>query len=259
MKNSLLETMARGDIAYGLLLRQARTVDIALAAASCNLDWLFLDLEHNTMDLGTAVQISVTAQAVGLAPIIRVPKGDYGLACRLLDGGATGAIMPNIRNSAEAAEFARACRYWPDGGRSFAGTSPHTGFRPMKTGEALIEIEEIIALFATIESREGAANMDEILGTRGINGIFLGLQDLSIDLGVPGQTNHADVVEVIERGITLALRHGKFIGIAGIIDAGELRARLDLGCHFAIVGNDLNLLRDGIAGRLRQLAGPPQD
>lgn len=252
-KNDLLETMRRSEIAFGLLVRQARTVDIGKAMAQCGLSWLFLDLEHNTMELGTAVQISIAAQDSGVTPIVRVPKGEFGLACRLLDGGAMGVIMPNVQNAAEAVRFVAACRYWPLGARSFAGTLPHTGFKPMTTREMLEKVDPITALFAMVESRAGAENAEEIIATPGIDGLFLGIQDLSIDLGVPGETGHPAVRDVIRSTIEACRKHRKFVGIAGIGDAAQLKECLAQGCNFAIVGNDLNLLMQAVTRRLADI------
>ena len=61
LKNAALERLRAGELALGIGLRQARTVDIAKAMRTAGFDWLFIDMEHNSMDLDTAVQISVAA------------------------------------------------------------------------------------------------------------------------------------------------------------------------------------------------------
>ena len=47
MHNAAKERLAAGELALGVILRQARTVDIAPAMKACGYDWLVLDLEHN--------------------------------------------------------------------------------------------------------------------------------------------------------------------------------------------------------------------
>ena len=56
--NHALRQLRAGKLAIGLGLRQARTVDIAQMASTCGFDWLFIDCEHNSMDLDTAAQIA---------------------------------------------------------------------------------------------------------------------------------------------------------------------------------------------------------
>src|SRR5690606_35823927 len=68
LKNAALDRLRAGQLAIGVGLRQARTVDIAKAMRTAGYDWLFIDMEHNSMDLDTAVQISVAAQDAGITP-----------------------------------------------------------------------------------------------------------------------------------------------------------------------------------------------
>ena len=70
IQNTTKEKLASGDLAIGVGIRQARTVDIAKAMKTAGFDWLFIDMEHNSMDIDMAVQISVTAQEVGITPLV---------------------------------------------------------------------------------------------------------------------------------------------------------------------------------------------
>src|SRR5260370_1027712 len=103
---------------------------------ACGYDWLFLDVEYNSMDLDTAVQISVAALGAGIAPIVRVPAGQFWLATRVLDGGALGIVMPHVDTPEEAHEIADRLRYPPQGHRSIAGGLPHFGYVPIAAGAA---------------------------------------------------------------------------------------------------------------------------
>ena len=67
LRNPARDRLEAGELALGVGIRQSRTVDIASIMKACGYDWLFLDLEHNSMDLDTAVQISVAALGAGIA------------------------------------------------------------------------------------------------------------------------------------------------------------------------------------------------
>ena len=100
--NPARERLQNGELAIGIGLRQARTVDIAFAMKACGFDWLFIDLEHGTMGLDTAVQISIAALGAGISPIVRVPRA-VTILRRALDGGAYGIVIPmSIRLSRPA-------------------------------------------------------------------------------------------------------------------------------------------------------------
>ena len=66
--NPAKERLEAGEISLGVGLRQARTVDIGKAMKASGYDWLFIDLEHNSMDIDMACQISVAAQDAGITP-----------------------------------------------------------------------------------------------------------------------------------------------------------------------------------------------
>ena len=104
LRNAAIERLRAGELAVGIILRSARTVDIAPAMKAAGYDWLFLDLEHNSMDLDTAVQISVAALGAGIAPVARVPARQLWLATRVLDGGGLGIVMPHVDTPEEAKE-----------------------------------------------------------------------------------------------------------------------------------------------------------
>ena len=102
-----------GELAIGVGLRQARTVDIGKAMKTCGFDWLFIDMEHNAMDVDTAVQISVAAQDAGITPIVRVPGYQHFHATRLLDGGAQGIVVPHVDTVEVAAQMVANTKYPP--------------------------------------------------------------------------------------------------------------------------------------------------
>jgi len=89
--NVARERLARGQLSLGVGLRQARTVDIAKAMKTAGFDWLFIDLEHGSIPLDVAAQISTAALDAGITPIVRVPHAEYALATRALDTGARWA------------------------------------------------------------------------------------------------------------------------------------------------------------------------
>ena len=96
VKNSARERLAAGELAIGVGVRLARTIEIGKLMRGCGYDWLLIDLEHGTIGLDTASQISMAALDAGIAPIVRVPQDEYSMAARAIDGGAMGIIMPHV-------------------------------------------------------------------------------------------------------------------------------------------------------------------
>src|SRR5437667_409678 len=67
--NLAKQRLKEGRLALGLGLRQARTVDIASAAATCGFDWLFIDMEHNAMSVDAAAQPGVDVLLIGTSDL----------------------------------------------------------------------------------------------------------------------------------------------------------------------------------------------
>ncbi|MBO6784853.1 MAG: aldolase, partial [Alphaproteobacteria bacterium] len=83
-----------------------------------------IDLEHGPLTLDQTAQISVAALATGIAPLVRVPKGEFAMATRALDGGALGIVMPSCETADEAREIVDRLHYPPEGRRSVVGGLP---------------------------------------------------------------------------------------------------------------------------------------
>jgi 4-hydroxy-2-oxoheptanedioate aldolase len=90
-------------------VNQLRTPNIAMIAAACGFDAVYIDLEHNPTSLETAAGVCVAALGMGITPIARVTSHDPHDATRILDCGAQGVMVPHVQNAAEARAIVEAC------------------------------------------------------------------------------------------------------------------------------------------------------
>jgi 4-hydroxy-2-oxoheptanedioate aldolase len=255
LKNLARERLDTGELALGVGLRQARTVDTAAIMKACGYDWLFLDLEHNSMDLDTAVQISVAALAAGIAPIARVPAGQHWLATRILDGGGLGIVMPHVDTVAEAREITDRLRYPPRGHRSIAGGLPHFGYAPVSTAEATAAIDAATLVVVMLETPKAIENAAAIAAVPGIDALLIGTSDLSIELGIPGQFEDQRIVAAYRTVVEACSSHGKHAGIGGIYEEALLRRYIGMGVRLVLGGNDLGLMMSAATARAGMLRG----
>src|SRR2546428_25223 len=114
--NKARERLAAGQLALGMALRQARTVEIGRVLAACGFDFAFVDMEHNTMSIDTAAQIAVACHDAGVTPLVRVPGYEHHLATRLLDAGAMGIVFPHVDTPEHAKQLLSNCKYPGMGG-----------------------------------------------------------------------------------------------------------------------------------------------
>ncbi len=151
--NPLAERMKKGELGLNLMIRHARTVDIALAARTCGFDGLFFDLQHGVISEQEVSQMSVAAMNMGVTPLVRVPEKDYAAALRMLDNGALGIIMPEVTTVEDARNSVAACKYPPVGNRGAFGGWAHFGYRGVPTAEARKAINDATLLILMIESK----------------------------------------------------------------------------------------------------------
>ena len=110
IRNIARERLEAGELAIGMGVRQARSVDIGKIMKTCGYDWLFIDMEHGSMSVDDTVQISIAASDAGITPIVRVPGFQHFHATRVLDGGALGVVFPHVDTAEIANELANFCR-----------------------------------------------------------------------------------------------------------------------------------------------------
>ncbi len=158
--------------------------EICSLMAEAGYDAVVLDWQHGPGVTETTVVPCIDAiNAVpGVASLVRLPSvNDYYIS-HVLDAGASGVIVPMIRSADEARIAGAACRYAPEGHRSM-GYAPH-----MRSGETLQEYtlranREIICL-VMIETKEALECVEEVCGVPGIDGLYIGPFDLSLNMGV---------------------------------------------------------------------------
>lgn len=88
------EKLAGNEVVASMTVRFARSIEIAQIAKTAGFDTLYVDLEHNTLPIDTCCQICVSAQQIGITPLVRVPANTPDYIYRVLDGGAMGVITP---------------------------------------------------------------------------------------------------------------------------------------------------------------------
>jgi len=253
LRNPVRVRLEAGELALGIGIRQSRTVDIAAIMKACGYDWLFLDLEHNSMDLDTAVQISVAALGAGIAPIVRVPAGQFWLATRVLDGGALGIVMPHVDTAEEAREIADRLRYPPQGHRSVAGGLPHFGYAPVSTAAARAALNAATLVVVMLETPRAISNAAAIAAVPGIDSLLIGTHDLTMEFGIPGQLDDERIVEAYRTVVEACRAHGKYAGIGGVYEESLMRRYIGMGVRLVLGGGDLGFMTAAASERAKML------
>jgi 4-hydroxy-2-oxoheptanedioate aldolase len=217
-------------------------------------DSLTIDLQHGVVDYQTAVGMLQAISTTATVPMVRVPWLDPGIVMKMLDAGSYGVICPMINNRAEAETFVRACRYPPRGNRSM-GPIRATLF----AGEDYARhANDTVLALAMIETAAALDDLDAILATPGLDGIYVGPSDLSAALGCPPILDPVEptVVAAIEYVLAKAKQAGLRAGIHTGTPAYARRMHA-LGFDFISLASDSRLLALKSQESLAEIRGEP--
>ncbi len=248
--NRFKRALREGRPQIGLWSVLANAAATELLGAS-GYDWLLIDMEHAPNELPDVQAQLQALRGATATPIVRPPWNDMVWVKRVLDLGAQTLLIPYVQTAEEAAQAVSFMRYPPAGRRGVAGGTRATQWGRVR--DYYKRAEEELCLLVQVESRQGLENLEAIVATPGVDGVFIGPADLSADMGHLGEPQHPEVQRAIEEAVRRIRQAGK---AAGILARGEEPARrwLEAGCSFVAVGVDAVLLAqaaDGLAAKFR--------
>jgi 2-keto-3-deoxy-L-rhamnonate aldolase RhmA len=237
-----------------MTVRLTRSVEIAQLAKTAGFDSLYIDLEHSSLSLETTSQICVAALSVGIAPFARVPQVE--LIQRVLDGGALGVIAPDIRNAAQAREIVKAAKYPRLGERGYGSGLAQFGFLSPPTTEHYRILNDATMVIVQFESAEAIDNAEAIFAVEGVDMALFGTNDLTADMGIPGDYEDPKVHDAYARAIAAAKKHGKHVGVGGLATRPKLTAEfVKMGARYVSTGTDLGFLLAAATAQAKQVRG----
>jgi 4-hydroxy-2-oxoheptanedioate aldolase len=253
MKNLAKENFLNGGLSLGVGIRQSRTVDIGKIMAASDYDWLFIDMEHNSMDVDTASQISVAAQDAGICPIVRVPDFAHHHATRVLDCGAMGIVFPHVDDADTARKLVSYCLYPPKGHRSMTGSLPQLNFEKLPIPEVAKIINESMLVVIMLESPTAIDNVEEIASIPGVDVILIGTNDLCMEMGIPGDYSNPKIKEAYKKVIAACNKYNKTPGMGGVYNEELMSEYITMGMRFILSGSDLSFMMTAAQQRSKNL------
>lgn len=258
VRNVAREKLEKGELSLGVGIRTTRSIEIAKMMAVSGFDWLFLDMEHGTMSLDACAQISAAALDAGIAPIARVPNGQYSIATRALDNGALGIVMPHVDTAAEAREVVEKLKYPPIGHRSVGGWGPHHQLGKLSTGEAVKALNAANLTVVMLETPVAIANAAEIAAVPGVDVLLIGSNDLCAEMGIPGDFGSERLAKAYTTTIEACAKAGKYPGMGGVYNEALMSRYINMGARFVLSGQDASFMMaaaEARSGFLRKAKG----
>ncbi|MEP7287689.1 MAG: aldolase/citrate lyase family protein [Chloroflexota bacterium] len=248
--NTARRKMLAGEPAIGVTLALGSPL-AAEFLSRAGFDFVLVDNQHGAWD-DDSTMVAFRYICLGSAiPMARVRQNDYYAIGRLLDRGAMGIVVPMVNTVEEARAAAFAVRYPPIGGRSMGATlASHYG------SEYGQKIDQEVFLAVQIESVQAVENAEAILGVDGVDGCWIGPNDLARSMGVNWRSEDGGKVhrEMIMRVRDACRKTGKICGISGEVDVSFW---VENGLQFITASNDFMLMLEGAKEVWRKLGRQP--
>jgi len=246
--NQVKQKLRDGQVQLGIL-QSIPDPGITEVLGLSGFDFVMADAEHGSLSFKDMEQIARAAELTGTVPIVRVPgilSQDIG---RFLDAGASGIVVPNIRNQQEVVQVVQRASYPPKGTRGVAMPRA-AGYGVLGVGEWNSFANEQMMVVIEIETREALDSLDAIVETPGVDVIFMGPLDISAALGVPGEVNHPAVISARRQILAACQRAGVAAGTFAFT-ADQTRELAAEGFRFFLMGVDFLYMRQGCASALK--------
>jgi 4-hydroxy-2-oxoheptanedioate aldolase len=239
--NPLRQRLARGPVfGAACFAWSPNLVDVAGLAG---LDFLRFDTEHAWRRDETLEHLVRAAWLAGVAPVLRVDRGDAALVRKALEIGAGAVLVSDIRGPEEAAAVVAAARFPPLGQRGFSGNnfSGAWGAHPAAGWIAWSNREPMVGVM--VEHPEAVARVEEIARIPGLDFIHFGPGDYSVAIGLPGPARRDPAVEAAMASTIAAARGAGLHAVANAGADGDDAARVRaLGADMIELGNDISAL-----------------
>jgi 2-dehydro-3-deoxyglucarate aldolase len=245
---NLRKRLQQGELLLGTLV-SFNSPEVTEMLAEAGFDWLFLDAEHAPLE-ASALQAMMQAAGGKVACVVRVPSLDEAAIKHSLDGGAAGVIVPQVHTAEQAAQAVDWARFPPAGKRGLGiARAQHYGFQ---VKEYFQQANEQTLVVVQAESAEAVRNIDAIVRVAGLDAVLIGPYDLSASLGRPGEMNHPEVCQAIDRIAQACREAGMALGVFGMT-AVAVRPYIKQGFQLIAAGVDTVLLGQAARTLLREV------
>lgn len=251
--NKAKQKILAGEKVLGAFLN-LETPAVAEILGLLGYDFIIIDTEHGPGDVESAQHIIRAALLRDITPMVRVRQSDRSSIMKMIDIGAEGLLIPFVKSAAEVRQIVQYAKYAPVGEKGF-GYSRRVGYG---LEEKAADLEKFFAwanentlVIPQCETVQCLEHIEEIAAIDGVDGIFVGPFDLSVSMGIPGQTSHPDFKAALERVLEACKQAGKFCMMFSM-DPAQIKEYFAIGFD-GVAASDIKFFSDGASGLINAL------
>jgi 4-hydroxy-2-oxoheptanedioate aldolase len=220
-------------------------------AGKCGFDCTWICNEHIGIDASKMDSLIRACRASNIDAMVRTKPGDYRDLLHPLEMGAKGIMLPRVQHPDEVRQVVKDMKFYPLGRRGADGVNADADFGLLPLDDYLKMANENTFLVAQIEDPEAIEHIDEIASIEGVDIVFIGRGDLSINLGVAGDMKHSEIIQACKSAADSCRKYGKAAGTS-CSSFDDAKLFKNMGFNFLCYGSDYIIMRQGFERLLKE-------
>ena len=246
----LKERLQGGGMVFGCMFSAIGTTRFKGALAGSTLDYVVIDSEHGSRDRKEIQELCLMLREIEITPIVRVPVPmAHWMA---LDAGAAGVLVPYVETVEEVRETVATAKWHPLKGEYLRRAVEEDVFPSEATKQYLQGRRRESIVIIGIESEPAVRNLDAILDVGGIDGIFIGPNDMTTSLGIPDETKNEKYLDVIRDVVARSEAHNVPVMVHHQ-NVEDSLASIALGARFVLHSIDARFMQAAMQEQFAEL------
>ena len=237
------ERVLAGEVMLGMGANLGSSLTVEMIGAA-GFDWTWIDCEHGAGDYSELIPQLQAASIYKAPPVVRIAWNEAPRFKRVLDLGAAGIMVPYVTSAREAEQAAAAMRYPPQGIRGVARFNRACGFG-QNFDAYFNQANDNLLTVVQIETAASVDRAEEIAAVAGIDVLFIGPLDLSVNMNRAQNYEHPEFEQAMDRVAAACRKYGKAAGIL-LPKLDYLAGWIKKGFTFLVVGSDGGCVAAGL-------------
>lgn len=250
---TLKQRLQEGEVVFGGTISEHLRPSVVKAFRDAGFDFIYIENEHAWFEPSRLADFALCVRDNGMTAVAKVPQLERGETARLLEMGVMGIQLPRTESAEQIETLRSFMKFPPVGTRASATGYGNTMYAKVPDKRAWYDTANAETMvIGHIETRAGAEAADGINGVEGLDVCFVGLSDLSLDLGMPGRYDDPSFQVAVQGIMDAAEKHNIVRGLPGL-GYDQVKYWIESGVQFFECVSELDLIRGGAAKAVEML------
>ena len=251
-----LKNRLRGnDVLIGGMITEYLRPSLIKYYCQAGFDFVYIEYEHTFFNASDLIDTVLCARDNGLPVIAKTPQLERAEVAKLLECGVVGIQLPRTESREQVETLQSYLKFPPHGTRAVApGWGNSSYLVPTDWKAWMSDQDEETTVVLHIETRLGYENAEQIISTPGVDMVYVGPGDFSVEMGHPGDYDHPDVAGPMQEIFAICRKHNVPYGTTpSSVEAA--RGLVAEGASFFEAVDELTLILEGASRMIREIRG----